>query len=451
MKRSPVILLVCVLVLGPATLLFPAGAVAIPDNQNPSGLATPSHLAPRTGNPALTQELESGPDGVRARQDQLSPPSHTCRHDAASAAPLDTITSGNSCADASDTQQRFSVQLGRRIGNRADILGELDGVRMDYRLGEGLSLNGIAGYSVLAAEDVFNPARQVFGISAATDQVARTWDMNSYLIEQQENGQVTGRTMGGAVRYLQPRRSMLVYLDYDIADNSLGTLMTSGAWKLPFKTTISATLDHHNHTIPGRQQKYLQQSMTAMDGWDWLLPTDRVAYYTGNGSGDVSVLAVGLSHALSKRIKLTGDVVVLDATNGLDADAITTTAAQSSEYFYHLKLTGKDLMMPGDRNKLDLRHSVTDAGRTSTATLDTRYVINRFWNLISRLRADYHSPEPEKRSRWVAAPSLKMEYRLKKQFGFQIEAGGELSNGESAASADSRSSYFVSLGYQAKF
>ncbi len=451
MKRSPVILLVCMLALGPATLLFSAGVCAIPDDQSPANLAIPTAIGPHSNSPSLTQELSTGPDGVHALQDKLSPPSQTCRHDIASAAPLDTITTGRPCIDSSDTQQRFSVQLGRRIGNRDDILGELDGVRMDYRLGEGLNLNGIAGYSVLSAGDVFNPSRQVFGISAATDQIARTWDLNSYLIEQQEYGQVTGRTMGGAIRYLQPRRSLLIYLDYDIADNSLGTLMTSGAWRLPFKTTISATIDHHNHPIPGRQQKYLQQSMTAMEGWDWILPTDRLAYYTGDGSSDVSILAVGLSHALSKRIKLSGDVVVLDATNDMDVDVDPATVPQPSEYYYHLKLTGNDLMIPGDRNKLDLRHTVTETGRTSTATFDTKYVINRFWNLISQLRADYHSPAPECRSRWVAAPSVKMEYRLKKQFGFQIEAGGELSNVESATAADGRSSYFVSLGYQAKF
>ena len=108
-------------------------------------------------------------------------------------------------------------------------------------------------------------------------------------------------------------------------------------------------------------------------------------------------------------------------------------------------------MVPGDRSKLDLRHSVTGTGRSTTATFDTRYAIKRFWNLISQLRADYHSPADEGGSSWAASPKVKMEYRPNKQFGFHIEAGGNLSNGENVAADDGRTSYFVSLGYQIDF
>lgn len=255
--------------------------------------------------------------------------------------------------------------------------------------------------------------------------------------------------MGGAIRYLQPGRSLLVYLDYDAADNSLGTLMASGAWKLPFKTTINATLDRRNRPLTGRQQKYLQQSMTVTEGWNWILPTDRLAHHTGDGSGEVSTLAVGLSHALSQRIKLSGDFAVLDTTNDAIADAATT--APSSEYFYHLKLTGKDLMIPGDRSKFDLRHDVTETGRTSTAAIDTKYAINRFWNVMPKLRADYRSLLLDNSPRWETSPAVKMEYRRNKLFGFQIEAGGKWSTGENSSADDSRSSYFVNMKYQAKF
>jgi hypothetical protein len=448
MKRKPVPLLAYVLAIGPGTLLFPTVAGAIPGNQSPAIVAT--ELTPdfHADSPIIISEQHTSSEGNPGRQDKLPSGSHTCRQDLPSGVPADDGTRGKPCVDASDAQQRVTVQLGRRIGTRGDILGEFDGVRVDYRLSGTLKLNGIAGYPVLAAEETFDSDRKVFGISAATNPFARAWDLNGYLIEQQENGQTDRKSMGGAVRYLQPGRSLLVCLDHDVADNSMDTLMASGAWKLPFKTTISTTLDRRNRPIPGRQQKFLQQSMTVMDGWNWILPADRLAYYTGNGSSEVSSLAVGLSHALSRRIKLSGDVAVLDATNDADTDAVT---AQSSEYSYHFKLAGKDLMLPGDRNKLDLRHNVTETGRTSTAVFDTKYAINRFWNIMPKLRADYRRPVLENTRRWVASPTVKMEYRRNKQSGFQIEAGGEWSTIVKSTADDDRSSSFVSMGYQAKF
>lgn len=447
MKRCPVILQVLVLVLGPGTAFHSTGAWAIPGHRTHSVRATASTPEISAAAPALMHDWNTDPDGAESWQEHISLHDYNCRQEIARAEHIDNIPTGRPCVETPDTQERVSFQYGRRVGDRGDILGEFDGVRVDYQLGDGMTLNGIAGYPALAAEDVFNPARQVFGISAGTDPSARTWDMHSYLIEQQENGLLTGRSMGGAIRYLKPVRSLLVYLDYDLANNTLGTLMASGALKLPFKTIFSATLDLQNRPIPDRQQNYLQHSMAMAEGWQWTLPADRLSYYTGEPSSEVSILSVGLSHALTQRIKLSGDLVVLDAATDSDAAA----SVQASEYFYHLKLSGKNLIIPGDRSKLDLRYSVTEDGRTNTATFDTRHTFKRFWNLISQLRADYFNPAHESRPRWLASPNIKMEYRRNKQLGFHVEAGGELSNGEDSATAESRCSYFVGLGYQLKF
>ena len=449
MKRNPVHLLAYMLAFGSGTLLFPVVAGAIPDKQSPLIVATESTPDYRPSNPTVITEGNTSTDENPVRQDNLSLASHICQQTPANIAPVEYSTKGKSCVDPYYAQQRFSVQLGRRLGAGGDILGEFDGVRVDYRLSDRLKLNGIAGYPVLAAEDKFNSDRQVFGISVATKQLGSTWELNSFLVEQKENGQTNGKSLGGIVRYLQSGRSLLAYLNYDVTDNSLGTLMASGAWRLPFKTTISATLDRRTRPIPGHQQKFLRQSMTVTEGWNWILPADRLAHYTGDGCREVSTLAVGLSHALSQRIKLSGDVAVLETTD--EAVTAPVTTAHSSEYSYHFKLTGKDLLMPGDSNKLDLRYNVTEAGRTSTAAFDTKYAINRFWKIMPTLRADYHRPVLDSSPRWVASPTVKMEYRQTRQTSFKVEAGGEWSSGMKTIPDDSRSSYFVSLGYQAKF
>jgi hypothetical protein len=447
MKHLPGIQLAYLMALGAGILMVPAGSWANMGNQDSSSGVTMPAAGLRAGAVLLASGKETGADVVSAQQGGIAIRNTACQQDVAGGEYTDNFPAGRACITTADSQQPFSIQLGRQLGSRQDILGEFDGVRVDYRLSDALTLNGIAGYPVLGAGEELNPDRQVFGVSATTDQLARTWELNSYLVEQQENGRVVGRSTGGAIRYLKPGRSMLAYLDYDPVSSSVGTVMASGAVKLPFRTTVSATYDLQSRPIPGLQEQYLTQSMTVMDGWDWIVPDDRMVYHTSGGSSEVELFAVDLSYALSRRIKLRGDLVKLDITN----EAIAATNAESSEYFYHLNLTGKDLIIPGDHNKLDLRRSVTETGRTYTASLDNKYTIKRSWNLISRLRADYHDPADDSSSRWAATPTVKMEYRPKKQFGFHIEAGGNVSKDESSAADDSRASYFVSLGYQAKF
>jgi hypothetical protein len=434
MKQRPVSLLLIAQGLALGTLLYSSTALAIPGTL----LST---TGPDNDNPAAP-----GTDHTRSDLEVIASQSTNCQHDLASGLDVDDVMGATPCVDTTNPAQRFSIQLGRRIGERSEILGEFDGARLDYRLGGGLKLNGIAGYEMLASGSELNLARQVYGVSAETEPSVRTWNLSSYLLQQQEYGQVIDWSAGGAIRHMQPGRSMLVYLDYDVTDEVLGTLMTSGAWQLPFSTTISVTLDLHHRSIPLRQQNYLQHSMAVTEGWDWILPTERLMQHTESGTSQVSLLAGNLSHALSQRMKLSGAVVVLDAAS----DAHPFPTARSSEYFYHLKLTGKDLLIRGDRSKLDLRHVITNDGWTNTATLDTRFTIKRFWKLVSQLRADYSSTALESQSRWVASPKVAMEYRPNKQFGFQIEAGGNLLNGENPA-ADTSPAYFVSLNSQVNF
>ena len=470
MGASPVAVTICLLALGSGTLLYSAGTAAIPGrvgsqsassepapdspvtNQRPDG--NEKGAADQAGSTAdsslLTSELELSPPGPTELQDtglQLSIP---CLHGFSNELPLDDNTAESPCV-AADDRQRLSIQFGSRIGAGSSMLGEFDGIQVDYRLTGGLTLNGVAGYPVLSSKDKFNATRQMFGVNAVTGKFARAWDLNSYLIEQQDNGQLSSRSVGGAVRYLQPRRSLLVFLDYDVFENSLGSFMTSGAWKLPYRTTVSATLDIRNSPIRKQQQKYLQQTMASSDGWHWILPDNRIKHFTRDRSNEVATLALGLSHSFSQRIKFSGDVAMMDVSNTTKSGDSTTAAARLNEYFYHLKLSGTDMMIAGDKNILDLRHRVSDSSRLSTASLDTKYDINRFWNISPRLRADYRNNTPENSVQWVTSPSLKMEYRWGKQYGLDIQAGGEWSAMEDPDGYETRASYFMSLGYKAKF
>jgi hypothetical protein len=140
---------------------------------------------------------------------------------------------------------------------------------------------------------------------------------------------------------------------------------------------------------------------------------------------------------------------MLEASGETVADS--TTGASPSEYFYRLKLSGNDLLFAGTLNRLDLSHRITDSSRISTAALDSNYAINRRWKVSPRLRTDYRDSLLDRSVQWVTSPSVKMEYRWRRQYGVNIEAGGEWTTRELPDADESRSSYFVSLGYKANF
>lgn len=419
----------------PGALLLSSNAGAIPGtpgqlivNSEPAADFQPPGEQATSDAPTAVQLIDSEPAATPALPDLVSLPK-----------------------DSSDRQQAFSIQFGRRLAVDSGILGKTDGIRVDYRLNSGLTLRGVAGYPVISSKDDFNTARQVFGFSADTGTFARAWNLNAYLVDEQDNAQLDNTVIGGTLRYQRAKQSLLVFLDYDANQDTLNAIAASGAWKLPGRMTLSATFDVHNNAMRKWQKKHLRHSMAAIDGWNWIIPDDRIKHYAGQRTRKVTTHGLSLSHAFSQRFKLSGNIAMLDISNNSQSGDVTPAEALPNEYFYRLKITGKDLLVSGNSNKLDIRHRVTGSSRISTASIDTRYVINRLWNIRPRLRTELRDNITDKSAEWVASPTVKMEYQWKKAYGFQIEAGGKWSSQAVSAKDASRSTYLLSLGYRANF
>jgi hypothetical protein len=435
MTRSQAALIIVWLAFVPGALLFSGNAGAIPGapgqlsvNAEPAADFQPTGEQATSDEPPAVQLVDGEPADTQELPDLVNLP-----------------------ANPIDRQQAFSIQFGRRLAVDSGILGNTDGIRVDYRLNSSLTLRGIAGYPVVSSKDEFNTARQLLGFSADTGTFANAWNLNAYLIDEQDNAQLDNRVIGGTLRYQRTKRSLLLFLDYDANQDMLNAITASGALILPGRTTLSATFDMRNNAMHKRQKKHLQHSMASIDGWNWIIPDDRVKHYASQRTRKVTTRGLSLSHAFSQRFKLSGDVAMLDiSNNSLSGDA-TPPEVLPSEYFYHLKLTGKDLLISGNSNKLDIRHRVTGSSRISTASIDTRYVINRLWNFSPRLRTELRDSVTDKSAEWVTSPTVKIEYRWKKAYGFQFEAGGKWSNQAISSADTSRSTYLLNLGYQANF
>ncbi|MGD8614630.1 MAG: hypothetical protein PVI91_03035 [Gammaproteobacteria bacterium] len=433
-------------------------AAAIPSSPQPLALTdVAASTAPAEGvDPALQRNFGSAPATSVASPDPVEQPppagpgtpiTPPCLHDVSDAKPLKLSTDQTLCAKPVDGRERFSLRIGRRIHGSHGLLEQVDGLLVNYRLGNGTTLTAVAGSPAAAATDPLNLGSQVFGVSAGMTRLAPAWDLSSYFIEHQKKGRTEGRTLGSVLRYLRPKRSVLMSLDYDANENALSTVMISGAWKLLRQTTVSATFDVSRSNGHRGREGFLQQSLAATEGWKWALPVDRIRELTGGHATGVSSLGVGLSHRFSRHLKLNGDVAVLDISRPPASGA----PLHPNEYFYHVKLTGEDLVLSGDQSALALRYNVTDSSRTSSATLDTKYTINRLWQINPRLHTDYHSDTMKNAVDWITAPAVKMEYRWRPDYGIEIEAGGKWSSRTLAAENRTQSSYFLSLNYQANF
>jgi hypothetical protein len=462
MNRIAAALRVCRLVIGWAAMCYVAGAHAIPAIQSElhtdllplsdiSAVARTPYQATRPVTSTAISNSDAKLDDHSDSKLEASAVEVINSGVAMNPAPCAISQEGtysltDSCNDDA-TRKSLSVQFGQRMGTDSNILGELDGLRVNFHLSNKLMLEGVAGYPVTSDQDKFNKAHQVYGLSANTGKLGDDWDLNSYFIEQQDNGEFL-RNVGGALRYLRDKRSLLLLFNYDIANSSLDAFTASGVLRLLNSTSLSATVDVRNSPLCKRHQKYLQQTMAATDGWAWNPPTDRITHYTKELSEEVTTLTIGLTHTFSDRLKLTGSAAVLDVTRDAGTDSRADTP---SEYFYHLRFSGSELMFLGNDHVLDLSHRITDTTRTSSATLNTHYAINSRWQVSPRLHTDYRDNFLNRSVERVAAPSVRMQYSWHDHYDIRIEAGGEWVSRELPDQASSDSSYYLNLGYKASY
>lgn len=454
------------LAFGPSTVVFAAGAVFVADYQNRLTTVTDPEVsiqstmldATNTANEGdgskdafvWAPKFDSRAGATTTLQNNGQSLSIPCLHGVFNEDSIEGGPEVNECTEWPDAQRSLSIQLDRHIGTQRGILGDVDGVRVNYHLTPRLTLNGVAGSPVLSVADKFDIARRAFGISADMAKFARSWDLNSYLIEQHDHqGPPAVRAVGGAIRYLQTRRSLLFYTDYDFAEESRMAFMASGTWMPASNTSIIATLDSRNSRIQKRQQNYLQQSMRSAQGWKWLLPSNRINQLTKDRAGGVSTLALGLSHAFSKRLALGGDVALIGAANDEGSHGKSLNA--SFEYFTHLKLSAKHLMVSGDSNVFHLRHRSTDSSQVSSVYINTRYNINRNWTVNPRFSTDYSRKEHDNLVRKVSSSAVKIQYRWKRRGTLQFKLGGKWLSQETPNIHKDYSTYFLDLGYQTKF
>ena len=354
------------------------------------------------------------------------------------------------CDKPLEAPRPLGLRFGHRMRTRNSMLGDFDGVMFDYGLGN-FAFNGIAGFPAASGGNTINPKNHLFGFSASSRKLARGWDMGGYMMEQRSVDQDGRSALGGAIRYSQANRSLLISADYDLLKHTLSRFMVSSAWRLLPTSTLSTTFDMQQSYLPTPQKNYLQQSIALTDGWTWGLPLDRIRDLSTDSATDVAAFGLSLSHALTHNIKLDSDISVLNVSKEMESDDLEASLSKYNEYYFYFKLTGKSLLLPGDSNTVTLRHNVSETSRLSSYLLDGSYDLSRQWHLTPRLQIDYRDNLADHSTQWSALPAVKVEYRLRKQAKINFKAAGEWRKLDASTDQEYHASYVVSLGYRTDF
>jgi len=352
--------------------------------------------------------------------------------------------------DGADRKHGLSFRLGRQSRNSGGVLGRFDGLLLAYKLTDWMTLNGVTGFPVANTDNKVDTDRKLYGLSIDWGTFADAWDFNTFIIEQKADGILDRRGLGGEVRYFDPIRSILTFVDYDISYDDLNTFIVLGTWILPTQTTINASFDYRNSPVLTTTNALQSQAVDSLEDLRDLFSDSEIRTLAEDRTASAKTLTAGVSHPFTEHFQISGDVTATTLSDTPASGGIEAVPGTGWEYFYSLQFIGSSLMKPGDISIIGLRYADGDNADTISGTLNTRYPLNHQWRLNPRVRLDYRDND-DGTTQWIKAPSFRTEYRWHKRYRFEGEAGAEWSSQQLEEDNSKTSSYFLSLGYRYDF
>jgi plasmid maintenance system killer protein len=349
-------------------------------------------------------------------------------------------------------QLEASTRIGRQSRSTGGVLGRFDGALISWQAFEKIGINLVGGYPVMSSRDIdIDTSRPFYGISFDLGTFADRWDFNTYIITQDVDGIVDRRAIGGEVRYFHPTHSFFSLVDYDIDYSELNTVLFTGNWTLWEKTTFNLSFDYRKSPILTTSNALIGQTAQSIDELLLSFTEDEVRQFAQDRTATSKSMTIGITHQLHQKLQISADLTVSKFSSTPASGGVAALEGTDYEYFYSLQFIGSSLIKDGDIAIIGLRYSDTDRSNLYSVNLNTRYPITPNLRINPRAVLDYRTNKDDDGEQWKFRPLVRLEYRWKRRYQFEIEAGGEWSSEKSDVTVDDRRGYFFTVGYRINF
>lgn len=354
--------------------------------------------------------------------------------------------------EAIDREHGLSTRVGRQSRSTGGILGRFDGAVLDVQIVSRARLSLAGGYPVESSSELeVDPDRSFYGAALDLGTFADKWDISLYGINQEVDGIVDRRAVGGEIRYYDAGQSFFSLVDYDVSYHELNIAILSANWALENRATVGFTVDYRNSPSLATTNALQGQGVEEVSDLLATLTEEEVRALAKDRTARSKSATLSASYPLGESFQISGDVTVTNLSGTRASGGVPETPGTGTEFYYSAQLIGNGLLMEGDSNILGLRYSDTSNTNTTTFSFDARYPATRNWRLNPRLRADYKQNKTDEGEQLRVRPSLRTDYRPRDWLRLDLEAGMEWTEDRIPGDATTTIGYNFLLGYRVNF
>lgn len=358
----------------------------------------------------------------------------------------------NLYVDASNRHNGFSGRLGRQTRSSGGVFGRFDGLLLGYQTEHWGKFNVVGGYPVERSTDTSLNHDQVFyGVSADLPSRTEHWDYSIYAITQQAGDLTDRRALGGEARYLDDARSLLALIDYDMAYQEINIFSLLGNWTLDEWTAYNFGFNQSRSPFLSTSNALIGQTVTQVEDLLDSYTEDEIQDLALDRTAASRALSGGITRTLNDRLQLNADITVSSLSHTPASGGVAATEATGNEYLYSFQLVGNSLVRQGDLAILGMIYADASTTNTFTLHLNTRYPVTDMLRINPRLRLDYRQFELNDGTQWITTPSLRFDYRYRRNVDLDADIGTQWSQRDTSGTTEKTSGYYVYLGYNLGF
>jgi len=353
--------------------------------------------------------------------------------------------------DASDRKRIWHTRIGRQSKSTGGVLGRFDGITAGYRISPKWKINAVSGFPVsISTSNQLNTDKRFFGTSLDIGTFDKYWNGSIFLIKQSAYNLDDRTAAGLELRYLNPKLTVFGLLDVDIDYKNVNIAQLISNIRFANATTLNLVADYRNSPILTTSNALQGQTVSSLDALLQTYTEEQIRQLAEDRTAIFRSISATLSKPIKKDLLLSLEFSASHLTNTPASGGVDASPGSGIEYFYGTQLIANNVFKKGDTSLFGLRYADTNASQTTTLSINSRYPYNKKWRLNPRMRVDIQERQSNA-SITKYRPSLRIDWRKKRNLKFEMEAGYEYSDISDSVGDREESSFFINLGYIADF
>ncbi len=210
--------------------------------------------------------------------------------------------------DLNDKLLDLRGRLGRQTTINDGNFGTFDGAKVSYRFAPSWTIRGTFGMPVDNSGDGIETDRRFETLAVDFAPALSHWDTSVYVTQQRNDGLRDRQAVGAQVQYARANASVVSYVDYDTAYQSLNALVLLGTLQLPDRWQLTVDLEHRNAPLITTENALIGQSVTTLAELQRIYSEQQIADLARDRTPVLSTYSVSALKQLGERFQAIFDV-----------------------------------------------------------------------------------------------------------------------------------------------